>query len=138
VPARSRRSTAWRGPISSRAGQAHSAFLHVLSGTGLLGAIPAAIALAAAVACTGGHAAARIERSAALPLAAGVGAFALHNQIDWEWRFALTLLRITRSPAIACRAGTGSAVVARPPGRRGARRRSLGARRDSRRASGAE
>ncbi len=38
-------------PDFQQAGQEHSAFLHVLSGTGLLGAIPAAIALAAAGAC---------------------------------------------------------------------------------------
>ena len=106
-------------PDFQQAGQAHSAFLHVLSGTGLLGAIPAAIALAAAVACTAAVTRLRgVERSAALPLAAGVGAFALHNQIDWEWQFtALTLLAYPIPVLIACRADTGSAVVARAPRR---------------------
>ena len=56
-------------PDFQQAGQEHSAFLHVLSGTGLLGAIPALIALAAAGACLATVTRLRgAERSAALPL----------------------------------------------------------------------
>ena len=61
-------------PDFQQAGQEHSAFLHVLSGLGLLGAIPAAIALAAAGACVAAVTRLRgSERSAALALVAGVG-----------------------------------------------------------------
>jgi tetratricopeptide (TPR) repeat protein len=93
----------------------------VLSGTGLLGAIPAAVALAAAVACMAAVTRLRgAERAAALPLVAGVGAFALHNQIDWEWQqTALTVLAYPIPVLIACTAVTGGALAARAP-RRGA------------------
>jgi O-antigen ligase len=104
-------------PDFQQAGQEHSAFLHVLSGTGLLGAIPAAIALAAAAACVAAVTRLRGgERSAALALVAGVGAFALHNQIDWEWQqTALTVLAYPIPVLIACAAG--GAVAYRPPRR---------------------
>ena len=46
------------------------------------------------------------ERAAALALVAGVGAFALHNQIDWEWQqTALTLLAYPIPVLVACAAG---------------------------------
>jgi tetratricopeptide (TPR) repeat protein len=104
-------------PDFQQAGQEHSAAFHVLSGLGLLGAIPAAIALAAAGACAAAVTRLRgNERSAALALVAGVGAFALHNQIDWEWKqTALTVLAYPIPVLIACAAG---GVVARPPRRR--------------------
>jgi O-Antigen ligase len=103
-------------PDFQQAGQEHSAFLHVLSGTGLLGGIPAAIALAAAGACVAAVTRLRgSERSAALALAAGVGAFALHNQIDWEWQqTALTVLAYPIPVLIACSAGGAAAAVRRP------------------------
>ena len=87
-------------PDFQQAGQEHSPGFHVLSGLGLLGAIPAAVALAAAGACVAAVTRLRgSERSAALALAAGVGAFALHNQIDWEWKqTALYSCSPTRSP----------------------------------------
>ncbi len=45
---------------------------------------------------------------------AGVGAFALHNQIDWEWKqTALTLLAYPIPVLVACAAGSAAAVVAR-------------------------
>jgi hypothetical protein len=103
-------------PDFQQAGQEHSAFLHVLSGTGLLGGIPAAIALAAAGACVAAVTRLRgSERAAALALAAGVGAFALHNQIDWEWQqTALTVLAYPIPVLIACAAGGATAAVRRP------------------------
>jgi O-Antigen ligase len=102
-------------PDFQQAGQEHSAFLHVLSGLGLLGGIPAAIALAAAATCVAAVTRLRgNERAAALALAAGVGAFALHNQIDWEWQqTALTVLAYPIPVLIACAAG-GAATAARP------------------------
>ncbi|HET6174337.1 MAG TPA: O-antigen ligase family protein [Gaiellales bacterium] len=105
-------------PGFQQAGQEHSAFLHVLSGTGLLGAIPAAIALAAAAACIAAVTRLRgSERAAALALAAGVGAFGLHNQIDWEWQqTALTVLAYPIPVLIAC-AATAGTVAARAPSR---------------------
>jgi tetratricopeptide repeat protein len=104
-------------PDFQQAGQEHSAAFHVLSGLGLLGAIPAAIALAAAGACAAAVTRLRgSERSAALALVAGVGAVALHNQIDWEWQqTALTVLAYPIPVLIACAAG---GVAARPPGHR--------------------
>ncbi|MDX6628756.1 MAG: hypothetical protein QOH00_1002 [Gaiellales bacterium] len=101
-------------PDFQQAGQEHSAFLHVLSGTGLLGGIPAAIALAAAAGCAAAVTRLRgSERAAALALVAGVGAFALHNQIDWEWQqTALTVLAYPIPVLIACAAG--GAVAGRP------------------------
>ena len=46
------------------------------------------------------------ERSAALALVAGVGAFALHNQIDWEWQqTALTAARLPDPRADRVRRG---------------------------------
>ncbi len=103
-------------PDFQQAGQEHSLLFHVLSGLGLLGAIPAAIALAAAGACTATVTRLRgADRSAALALVAGLGAFALHNQIDWEWKqTALTLLAYPIPVLVACAAG---GVVARPPRR---------------------
>jgi O-antigen ligase len=103
-------------PDFQQAGQEHSIAFHVLSGLGLLGAIPAAIALAAAGACAAAVTRLRgSERSAALALIAGAGAFALHNQIDWEWKqTALTVLAYPIPVLIAC--ATGGAV-ARPPRR---------------------
>ena len=105
-------------PDFQQAGQEHSILFHVLSGLGLVGAIPAAIALAAAGACVAAVTRLRgSERSAGLALAAGVGAFALHNQIDWEWKqSALTLLAYPIPALIACAAG-GGVAVARPPRR---------------------
>ncbi|MDX6562756.1 MAG: hypothetical protein QOD65_2570 [Gaiellales bacterium] len=102
-------------PDFQQAGQEHSILFHVLSGLGLLGAVPAAIALAAAAACMAAVTRLRgSERSAALALVAGVGAFALHNQIDWEWKqTALTLLAYPIPVLVACTAG-GGAVAARP------------------------
>ena len=103
-------------PDFQQAGQEHSAFLHVLSGTGLLGGIPVAIALAAAGACVAAVTRLRgRERPAALALAAGVGAFALHNQIDWEWQqTALTVLAYPIPVLIACSAGGATVAVRRP------------------------
>lgn len=100
-------------PDFQQAGQEHSLLFHVLSGLGLLGAFPAAIALAAAGACTAAVTRLRgTERSAALALVAGVGAFALHNQIDWEWKqSALTVLAYPIPVLVACAAG---GAVARP------------------------
>ena len=100
-------------PDFQQAGQEHSLGFHVLSGLGLLGAFPAVVALAAAGACTAAVTRLRgSERSAALALIAGVGAFALHNQIDWEWRqTALTLLAYPIPVLVACVAG---GAVARP------------------------
>jgi len=105
-------------PDFQQAGQEHSASLHVLSGMGLLGAVPAVIALAAAGACVAAVTRLRgNERAAALALAAGVGAFALHNQIDWEWQqTALTVLAYPIPVLIACAAG-GTAVAVRRPRR---------------------
>ena len=104
-------------PDFQQAGQEHSALLHVLSGLGLLGALPAAIALGAAGACLAAVTRLRgSERSAALALVAGVGAFALHNQIDWEWKqTALTLLAYPIPVLVACAA---PAAAARPVRRR--------------------
>jgi O-antigen ligase len=103
-------------PDFQQGGQEHSLLFHVLSGLGLLGAVPAAIALAAAAACAAAVTRLRgTERSAALALVAGVGAFALHNQIDWEWKqTALTLLAYPIPVLVACAAG---GVAARPPRR---------------------
>ena len=108
-------------PDFQQAGQEHSAFLHVLSGTGLLGAIPAIIALAAAGACMATVTRLRgAERSAALALVAGVGAFALHNQIDWEWQqTALTVLAYPIPVLVACAAGSTRAVMAARARRQG-------------------
>jgi O-antigen ligase len=104
-------------PDFQQAGQEHSAALHVLSGLGLLGALPALVALGAGAACLASVTRLRgAERSAALALVAGVGAFALHNQIDWEWKqTALTLLAYPLPVLVACAAG-GSALLR--PGRR--------------------
>ena len=103
-------------PDFQQAGQEHSAGFHVLSGLGLLGAVPAVVALGAAGACCAAVTRLRgSERAAALALVAGVGAFALHNQIDWEWKqTALTLLAYPIPVMVACAAG---GVVARPPRR---------------------
>ena len=88
----------------------------MLSGLGLLGGIPALIALVAAGACCATVTRLRgSERAAALALVAGVGAFALHNQIDWEWKqTALTLLAYPIPVLVACAAG-GAAVAPRRP-----------------------
>ncbi len=111
-----------RRPDFQQAGQEHSAGFHVLSGLGLLGALPAVVALAAAGACAAAVTRLRgSDRSAALALIAGTGAFALHNQIDWEWKqTALTLLAYPLPVLVACAAG---GVVARPPRRSLADRR---------------
>ena len=103
-------------PDFQQAGQEHSIAFHVLSGLGLLGAIPALIALGAAGACAAAVTRLRgSERSAALALVAGVGAFALHNQIDWEWKqTALTVLAYPIPVLVACAAG---GAVARAPRR---------------------
>ncbi|MDX6486342.1 MAG: hypothetical protein QOF43_1495, partial [Gaiellaceae bacterium] len=105
-------------PDFQQAGQEHSLALHVLSGLGLLGALPALAALAAAGTCLAAVTRLRgSERSAALALVAGVGAFALHNQIDWEWRqTALTLLACPIPVLVACAAG--GAVPQQPQRRR--------------------
>jgi tetratricopeptide (TPR) repeat protein len=102
-------------PDFQQAGQEHSAALHVLSGLGLLGAIPAAIAVGAAGACLAAVTRLRgSERAAALALVAGVGAFALHNQIDWEWQqTALTMLAYPIPVMIACAATTAAVRPAR-------------------------
>ncbi|MDX6618065.1 MAG: hypothetical protein QOK36_451, partial [Gaiellales bacterium] len=102
-------------PDFQQAGQEHSLGFHVLSGLGLLGAFPAVVALAAAGACTAAVTRLRgRERSAALALIAGVGAFALHNQIDWEWRqTALTVLAYPIPVLVACAAGGAAARPAR-------------------------
>jgi O-antigen ligase len=101
-------------PDFQQAGQEHSLGFHVLAGLGLLGAFPAIAALGAAGACTAAVTRLRgADRSAALALIAGVGAFALHNQIDWEWRqTSLTLLAYPIPVLVACAAG--GAAVARP------------------------
>jgi O-antigen ligase len=103
-------------PDFQQAGQEHSIGFHVLSGLGLLGAVPAVVALAAAGACAAAVTRLRgTERSAALALIAGTGAFALHNEIDWEWRqTALTLLAYPIPVLVACVAG---GAVARAPSR---------------------
>jgi O-antigen ligase len=103
-------------PDFQQAGQEHSAALHVLSGLGLLGGIPALVALLAAGACLATVTRVRgPERPVALALVAGVGAFALHNQIDWEWKqTALTLLAYPLPVLVACAAGSKAAA----PGRR--------------------
>ena len=103
-------------PDFQQGGQEHSIALHVLSGLGILGAIPALIALVAGGTCLASVTRLRgPERSVALALVAGVGAFALHNQIDWEWKqTALTLLAYPLPVLVACAAG---GAVARP-GRR--------------------
>jgi Tetratricopeptide repeat len=100
-------------PDFQQAGQEHSLGFHVLSGLGLLGAFPAIVALGAAGACSAAVTRLRgSDRSAALALIAGVGAFALHNQIDWEWRqTSLTLLAYPIPVLVACAAG---GAVARP------------------------
>ncbi|HEY3613278.1 MAG TPA: hypothetical protein VGK92_06205 [Gaiellales bacterium] len=105
-------------PDFQQAGQEHSAGFHVLAGLGLLGALPAVVALGAAGACCAAVTRLRgADRSAALALVAGTGAFALHNQIDWEWQqTALTLLAYPLPVLVACAAG-GAAVV-RPARRR--------------------
>src|SRR4029078_4722133 len=60
------------------------------------------------------------ERSAALALVAGVGAFALHNQIDWEWQqTALTVLAFPIPVLVACAAGSTRAVMAARARRQG-------------------
>ena len=104
-------------PDFQQAGQEHSAALHVLAGLGLLGALPALIALGAGAACLASVTRLRgAERSAALALVAGAGAFALHNQIDWEWKqTALTVLAYPLPVLVACAAGGGAVVR---PGRR--------------------
>jgi hypothetical protein len=104
-------------PDFQQAGQEHSAALHVLSGLGLLGALPALVALGAGAACLASVTRLRgAERSAAFALVAGVGAFALHNQIDWEWKqTALTVLAYPLPVLVACAAGGGAVVR---PGRR--------------------
>ncbi len=104
-------------PDFQQGGQEHSALLHVLSGLGLLGALPAAIAVAAAGACLAAVTRLRgSERAAALALVAGVSAFALHNQIDWEWKqTALTLLAYPIPVLIACSApGPAERPLRRP------------------------
>ena len=60
------------------------------------------------------------ERAAALALVAGVGAFALHNQIDWEWQ--QTALDDARLPDPRARS-----PAPRPPRRRAPARRRLAA-----------
>ena len=101
-------------PDFQQAGQEHSIGLHVLSGLGLLGGLPAVVALAAAGACAAAVTRLRgSERAAALALVAGTAAFALHNEIDWEWRqTALTLLAYPIPVLVACAAG--GAVTAQP------------------------
>jgi hypothetical protein len=101
-------------PDFQQAGQEHSIGLHVLSGLGLLGAFPAVVALAAAGACAAAVTRLRgSERAAALALVAGTAAFALHNEIDWEWRqTALTLLAYPIPVLVACAAG--GAVTRQP------------------------
>jgi tetratricopeptide (TPR) repeat protein len=79
-----------------------------------MGAIPAVVALGAAGACAAAVTRLRgSERAAALALVAGTAAFALHNEIDWEWRqTALTLLAYPIPVLVACAAG--GAAVRRP------------------------
>ena len=73
---------------------AHSSALHVLSGTGLAGGIPGAVALLAALAATVlGLRRLRAEsRAAGAAIAASALALALHSEVDIDWTVpALTL-----------------------------------------------
>ena len=126
APTRSRRSTASRGPTSSRPARSTRSSSTCSRASGCWArsrrrsrSAPPAPAWRRSRACAAASAPPRSRSSA------GVGAFALHNQIDWEWKqTALTLLAYPIPVLIACAAG-GGAVVARPP-RRGARRRGRG------------
>ncbi len=77
-------------PDNTIAREAHSSGLQVLSGTGLLGGIPALAALVGSVAaCIGGwRRLAGEERAAAGALCATVIGLAFHAQLDWDWTFA--------------------------------------------------
>ena len=142
APARSRRSTGWRGPTSSRPGRSTrpSSTCSRARAAGRASRRPSrwrpqAACMAAVTRLRGS------ERSAALALVAGVGAFALHNQIDWEWQqTALTLLAYPIPVLIACAAG--GAVRRRraraPPRPRGAGGDGVRARRHTRDAARAE
>jgi O-antigen ligase len=75
-------------------GEEHNAGLHVLSGLGLLGTVPALAALIGGFwAAIEGFRRQVEERTAAVFLLAVLVAFALHAQLDWDWSFtALSLL----------------------------------------------
>ena len=88
APTRSRRSTAWRGRTSSRPARStrRSCTCSRASGSWARSPQPSRWrqpwpAPRRSRACAEPSAPPRS------PLAAGVGAFALHNQIDWEWKF---------------------------------------------------
>ena len=78
-------------------GEEHNAGLHVLSGLGLLGAVPALAALVGGFwAAIEGLRRQVEERPAAVFLLAVLVAFALHAELDWDWNFtALSLLLYT-------------------------------------------
>jgi hypothetical protein len=83
-----------RRPDRFPAGETHNAGLHVLSGLGLLGGIPALGALVASGwAVVTGYRRLRGEtRAAGAAVLAALTAFAIHNQLDWDWTFfSLTL-----------------------------------------------
>jgi O-antigen ligase len=102
-------------PDNTIAREAHSSGLQVLSGTGLLGGIPALAALVAGIAaCIGGwRRLAGEERAAAAALAATVVGLAFHAQLDWDWTFAAITLIGYPLPGILATAGRGT-VRARP------------------------
>jgi hypothetical protein len=84
----------------------HSAALHVLAGLGLLGAVPAVIALVA-IAWAGITALQRqsAERPAAIAVLAVLTAFVLHAQLDWDWTFTvLTMLAFSLAGMLAASA----------------------------------
>jgi O-antigen ligase len=84
-------------------GEEHNAGLHVLSGLGLLGAVPALAALIAGFwAAIEGFRRQVEERAPAVFLLAVIVAFALHAQLDWDWNFtALSLLLYTTLGVLA-------------------------------------
>ncbi len=97
-------------PDNTIAREAHSSGLQVLSGTGLLGGIPALAALGGSVAaCIGGwRRLAGEERAAAGALSATVIGLAFHAQLDWDWTFAAITLVGYPLPGILATAGRGT------------------------------
>jgi O-antigen ligase len=97
-------------PDATVAHEAHSSWLQVLSGTGVVGGLAALAALGGSVwACVGGWR--RLqgeERVAAAALCATVAGLALHAQIDWDWTFALIALVGYPLPGILATAGRGT------------------------------
>jgi O-Antigen ligase len=97
-----------RRPDTTVAGETHNAALQVLSGLGLAGGITAlgALVCSAWAAIAGFRALSGEARAAGAAVLAALAAFALHNQLDWDWTFLALTLAVYPLVGVLATAGT--------------------------------